>query len=137
MQVGVAQAFESARAHSGVRVALAAAALAAAGLLVYFGWRRLGGPQLLGGGLARRCTPFLGLRRVFQGLRRVLNAGRSFKPFPAKRLCGARALSGSACSQPHCLHSIDKAPEYRSFKKKLSGCSMKQRKRDGVTTLYS
>ena len=50
----MAQAFESARAHSGIRVALAAGALAAAGLLVYFGWRRLGGPQLLGGGLARR-----------------------------------------------------------------------------------
>lgn len=57
VQVGVAQAFESARAHSGVRVALAAGALAAAGLLVYFGWRRLGGPQLLGGGLARRRAP--------------------------------------------------------------------------------
>ncbi len=56
-QVGVAQAFESARARGGVRLALAAGALAAAGLALYFGWRRLGGPQLLGSGLSRRRAP--------------------------------------------------------------------------------
>jgi hypothetical protein len=53
----MAQAFESARARGGVRLALAAGALAAAGLALYFGWRRLGGPQLLGGGLSRRRAP--------------------------------------------------------------------------------
>ncbi|KAK9841020.1 hypothetical protein WJX81_006161 [Elliptochloris bilobata] len=53
-QVGVAQAFETARSRGGVRVVLAAGAVAAAGLLVYFGWRKLGGAQLLGGGFARR-----------------------------------------------------------------------------------
>lgn len=57
LQEGVAQAFESARARGGVRLALAVGALAAAVLALYFGWRRLGGPQLLGGGFSRRCPP--------------------------------------------------------------------------------